>query len=110
MSDSPTTLSKRLNVHHFILVRNPINNPLIFLGAPIRVAVIRPFSSSSSLCGACWMCSLMPGSAGSSVGDVQAAEQVACRSHVAQEARSGEEKGPLGGGSERCVCILVPTL
>lgn len=54
------------------------------------------------------MCGLMPGSAGSSVGDVQTAEQVACRSHVAQEARSGEEKDPLGEGLERCVYIVVP--
>lgn len=53
---------------------------------------------------------LMPGSAGSSVGDVQAVEEAACRSHVAQEACSEEEKGPLGGGSERCVCILVACL
>lgn len=36
-----TTTTRRLD-------RNPINNPLIFLRAPIRVAVIRPFSSSSS--------------------------------------------------------------
>lgn len=56
------------------------------------------------------MCSLMPGSAGSSVGDVQAAEEAACRSRVAQEACSGEEKGPLGGGLERCLCILVACL
>lgn len=49
------------------------------------------------------MCSVTPGSADSSVGDIQAAEQVACRSHVAQEAHGGEEKGLLRGGSERCV-------
>lgn len=72
------------------------------------MVVIRPLSPSSRLCGACWMCSLMPSSADSAVGDVQAAEQVACWSHVAQEARRGGDKGRLRGGSERCVCILVP--
>lgn len=80
----------------------------MFLTAPIQVAVIHPFSSSSSLCRACWMCSFMPGSAGCSVGDVQAAEQIVCWSRVAEEARSEEETGPLGEESKRCICILTP--
>lgn len=49
--------------------------------------------SSSKLYGACWMCSLMPGSADSSVGDMQAAEQADCWSHWPGKSHSREDEG-----------------
>lgn len=71
--------------------------------------------SSSKLYVACSVCSLMPGSADSSVGDVQAAvraeqsgaEQADCWSQWPSKTTAGGDKSSAGGGRERYDCISV---